>query len=503
MFGKEVQVIKRAVLVVTAVFITLNIYAVSFSVNNSIWKEFNNTELQSLSYPIPFLGTVMTGISLDELFPAVYEAWTLSLGSDNPDSRIKLVDPDLGDNMSKHYLVSTDGSWSVLYKNRLYTNIKSVNLDCETLEYSPLEIWVNWEGISLLRDEIGRYGELHSIDIKIVEVSKPDSKLISTTQANGSVPDVIMVQSSYIDRLARSGSIQNLDFMATEGFFKQGMDAFSLDKKLWGIPFYYDAQMIFYNPELVPRPDNNWRLSDFERSCENVKQNGKIPSAWNSYSASFLIPFQFAFGKKNLVESDGSILIDDKPTLDALEYILELQNNKLMQPMERDAMTSLFVSGETAMIISASYSIPHFTQLGIPFETAPLPVNDKTGIRVSPLLDFKAFAISKRSHNTTGARRLIEYLTGIGVQQRFTSETAKLPALEKAWLTAEETNPFYETLSISASDGVIIPTDKAYSVYKNIMWKMLRFAISGKLPADQVLKQTQTLVDKNMEERDF
>ena len=29
---------------------------------------------------------------------------------------------------------------------------------------------------------------------------------------------------------------------------------------------------------------------------------------------------------------------------------------------------------------------------------------------------------------------------------------------------------------------------------------MLRFAISGRMPADQVLEQTQALVDKNMEE---
>ena len=99
--------------------------------------------------------------------------------------------------------------------------------------------------------------------------------------------------------------------------------------------------------------------------------------------------------------------------------------------MERDAMTSLFVSGDTAMIISASYSIPHFEQLSIPFTAVPLPKNSSTGIRLSPLLDFKAFAITKRSRNTIGARRLIEFLCGIGVQQRFTEATAKLPALEK------------------------------------------------------------------------
>ena len=399
-------VLKKAGLILLTVFMTSGLHALDFSINGEIWKTRTTRNLNELSYPVPFGTDTVSGISFDELFPAVYEAWQLEIFNTDGSS-LRLADPDLGDGLGRIYLIGIDKSWSVLYKNRLFPAVSAINIAGEPLENDPLEIWINWEGTEELRTEISRYAALHDIEIKVAEVPKPDSKLISVSQANGSIPDIIMVQSSYIDTLSRSGCIQNLDYMYPPGLVPQGKDAFSLDGKTWGVPFYYDAQMIFYNPEIISAPERDWTLADFETACREALGKGKIPAAWNSYSASFLIPFQMAFGKTRLVETDGSIIIDDKPTLEALEYILKLQNSGLMQPMERDAMTSLFISGEAAMIISASYSIPHFQKLGIPFKTAPLPVNSGTGIRVSPLLDFKAFAVAKRSKNTTAAEGVL------------------------------------------------------------------------------------------------
>ena len=489
---------KKISLLISICLFSFDLYALTISVNGSVWKTETLNSLTEKSFSILLDSKPVSAVSLDELFPAVYEAWKMEL---NGSTTTVIRDPNLGDELSRLYLIRDNNGWALKHKSDYYTEIDAINLECDPIENGSLEIWVNWEGIDLLREEINRYAEAHDVEIRITEVPKPDSKLITRAQSRDGVPDIVMVQSSYIDRLAKSEALQNLDYMYPPGMRPMGREAFSLDGHVWAVPFYYDAQLIFCNPELVDIPDFNWDLDDFEALCLSAKNKGIIPAAWNSYSASFLIPFQMAFGKKRLVEPDGGIIINDRETAEALEYVLYLQNRGLMQPMERDAMTSLFVSGETAMIISASYSIPHFINLGIPFEAVPLPFNGETGIRVSPLLDFKAFAIPKRSRNTVGARRLIEYLCGTGVQQRFTSATAKLPANESAWYTAENENPWYEALSLSSAGGTVIPTEKAYSIYKNTMWKMLRFAISGRMPVQQVLDKTQELVDKNIEDR--
>jgi len=497
MFGKEALLSKKIGLTVIAIFCALNLYSLSISANSSSWKNYSREQLLGLSYDIPAgNGESKRGISLDELFPALYDAWSLEIES--ADGLFELSSDNLAGELPGLFIITDSDSLSLEFDGRLYRGISSLNITGEILSDRPLEIWVNWEGTELLKQEINRYADLHELEIKITEVPRPDSKLISVTRGGGRVPDVIMVQSSYIDSLVRSGSIQNIDYMYPEGLQSQGREAFTHSGKTWAVPFYYDTQLLFYNPNLIRGPENNWDLADFEHFCGIAKTADVIPSAWNAYSASFLIPFQMSFGKQKLIEENGSIDITDEASINALEYIIRLKDRGLMAPMERDAMISLFVSSEAAMIISASYSIPHFESLGIPFRAVALPINQETGRRISPLLDFKAFAVTKKSGNTIGARRLIEYLSGTGVQQRFSSEVSKLPARESILQLLEGRNPYFEALKLSAGSGVIIPTDKAYSIYKNTMWKMLRFAISGRMPPRQVLEKTQDLIDKNL-----
>ncbi|MBI9106131.1 MAG: extracellular solute-binding protein [Spirochaetales bacterium] len=493
--------LKKISVASAALFCALNLYSLSVSVNSSPWEDYSRQRLDSLAYAIAAdNGEIKKGISLAELFPALFDAWLLEVECSPASERVQFEVPDLADKLEGIFLSAGSSGWELEYEGLTFSNINSINIKGEVLTKRPLEIWVNWEGTEFLRGEIKRYADLHRVEIKVTEVPRPDSKLISVARGGGAVPDILMVQSGYIDSLVRSGSIQNIGYMYPEGLQVQGREAFTYDGKIWAVPFYYDAQLMFYNPEMIHGPDYNWTLSDYEKLCRTAGSSGSIASAWNAYSASFLIPFQLSFGKQHIIEPDGSIRITDEASRKALEYIIRLKDASLMTPMERDAMTSLFVSGDAAMIISASYAIPHFQDLGIPFETVPLPVNQNTGIRVSPLLDFKAFAITKKSRNTAGARRLIEYLTGTGVQYRFTSETSKVPALESAFRLLKGENKYYEALRISAESGTIIPTDKAYSVYKNTMWKMLRFAISGRMPPGVVLEKTQELVDKNMED---
>ena len=496
-FGKEANVIKKICLAIFSVLCAINIYAIDISVNSEPWRSFGQDELKRLSFPLGTAGNT-SGVSLADISPLMFDAWAVEISSKSSGRHLIEI-PDLADLMQEIFIITSDGGAGLSLSGIKIGDIESIDIRGEVLAKRPLEIWLNWEGTDLLREEISRWAELHGVEVKITEVPRPDSKLISITRGGGNVPDVIMVQSSYMDGLVRSGSIQNLDFMYPEGLQPQGKEAFSLDSSVWAIPFYYDAQLFFFNPELIESPGSDWTLADYEHLARRAAGLGVIPSAWNAYSGSFLIPFQMSFGKDRLINEDGSITITDGPSQKALEYIISLQDEGLMTPMERDAMTSLFVSGDAAMIISASYSIPHFEKLGIPFRALPLPVNQETGRRVSPLLDFKAFAVTKRSRNTAGARRLIEYLCGTGVQQRFTSTVSKIPARSAVFSLSAESNAYYSQLRISADSGTIIPTDKAYSVYKNTMWKMLRFALSGRMQPAQVLQKTQELVDKNLE----
>jgi len=164
-------------------------------------------------------------------------------------------------------------------------------------------------------------------------------------------------------------------------------------------------------------------------------------------------------------------------------------------------MLSNFITGKTAMMLSASYMIGELERLGLSFFIVPFPVNQETGAKIAPILDYKGFAITKRSKNPILARRLIQYLTGIGVQQRFTTTVNKLPALELAMQIDQFDTQIRKAVKRSAAGGQCLPPDPAYGIYKNVLWSMLRLIIDRKFTVSDGLNEAQRLIDTQV--RDF
>ena len=115
------------------------------------------------------------------------------------------------------------------------------------------------------------------------------------------------------------------------------------------------------------------------------------------------------------------------------------------------------------------------------------------------MLDFKGFSITKHTKHPILARRLIEFLCSIGVQQRFPPSLSKLPANNLAWEIAGRSSPYYEVLQKSAEIGTVVPAEKAYGVFKNTMWKLIRFIITGQMSIEQALDQGQQIIDSKLE----
>jgi len=494
-------------------------------VNGKEYARYDFTDLQDYSYAVadqkPYTmvnatnqrlndtESVMVGISLDEIFPIVVEAWELKViqGSDV----IVYKDPELAESLP-HYLL-------LVGERRLDGSVRTperipieLDLTGEVSTEKFMEIWISWEGINELKAEIQRFATLHSVEVHTLEVPKISSKLVQTQRGGGAVPDVVMVQADYIDELIQSNAIQALDYLDSIMFEEAGKTSFSLYGKQWAIPFYYDSQILICNADMFAKANIDSKaiknLADLEKAARAIrdssvlKANGQAvaPMSWNVFSAYWLLPFQYGFGKTHLVEANGSIRVNDQPTIDAVAYILSLIDQGLLSANERDAMLSNFVSGRTAIMISASYMIPELIRLGVPFHLVPFPINQTNGRPITPILDFKGFSITKRSRNTVLAKRLIQYLSGLGVQQRFPNAVYKLPALPDVKLQQTYTEDVRKAIQESASIGVGIPADVAYGVYKNILWNILRLIIDRKFSISQGLNEAQRLIDTQLKD---
>jgi maltose-binding protein MalE len=493
--------------IITFLLISFQAFPVDIYVNDQLVTTVSDGELTGRSYTVTIDGQARQGVALLEVVPLMSDAYKMDVDS----ARGRRTWTDTGyrsdgflDRFCCWYVISNDGTWDLFAGNEELQEVTRISLYGEPIKDRKLTVWLSWEGVDELKEEIARFARIHDVRIKTVDVPKTESKLISILRGGGELPDVLMIQSDYLPSLTRAGAIQNLDYIIdgsplTEELRDTGIRAFTLRDNVWAVPFYFDSQLVFYNTNVVSSVLDSWDLWQFEDVLTSIKNQGIAPITWNAYSAYWLVPFQIGFGKEALVQQDGSIVINDKPTHDALAYIMELKERGLLEVMERDGMISLFTSGRIGMILTGSYSIPHFEKLGIPFDVAPYPYNPETGSYISPLLDYKAFAITKKTKHPILARRLIEYLASVGVQQRFPPAMSKLPANTAAWEIKGPENPYYQALQKSAEIGTLVPAERAYGIYKNTMWKLIRFIITGQMSIEETLERGQKLIDSKLE----
>ena len=474
--------------------IPCSVFSINFKVNDTQWQQCPGLSDNYL-YTILYESNQYKGISLDEILPLMTEIWSITFHTKNAQKTIN--NDDLAENISCSYAVKTPSGWDILFNKSIVRGVTGIEINGDPVEEGPLEVWISWEGIPQLKEEITRFAELHDITVNTVFVPKTESKLISIIRGGGRPPDVLMIQSDYVQPLVKYNALQNLDYMIPENLEFKGTEVFRFEDKTWAIPFYYDTQLLFYNKDLIPdtefKPD--WNLDDFERITGRLKEQGIIPAAWNVYSAYWLIPFQIGFGKVPFIDADGQVTVNDNATINALKYLKELKNDGLIKIMERDAMISLFAAGEIGMILSSSFSIPRFEELGLNFGIQSYPRNTDTGIYVSPLLDFKGFAITRKTKNPILARRLIQYLSGIGVQQRFPAALSKLPIAVNVREIGSDEND--RILHHSAEIGYPVPSDKSYGIFKSTMWSMLPFIFTDRLSVEEALEKAQLILDNN------
>ncbi len=367
-------------------------------------------------------------------------------------------------------------------------------------QQEKLTVWISWEGSDLLKKEISQFAKEKNYSINVHYIPKIKSKLSTVVKAKGKLPDLFMVKSDYISPLFNYDVFTNLQGVNTNDITKKGIKAFKYHNKLTAIPFYFDTQVMLYNKSLVDSiDDTSITTEQLEKISLNLKKKGDIPLSWNLYSAYWLLPFQIGFGK-DINDPDNIAIINDPPTRSALAYLLNLKNEGLLVPLLRGAIKSKFIDNKIGFILTGSYAIPNFKKAGVNIGVLTFPFISKTQRYASPLLDFKGFAISKNSANKEEALQLINYLISAKVQLDIAQQLYKIPANTSIWSQIKDNTGYFKVFFKSYTIGTVIPPSYSYVVYKNTMWKILRFIVGGKLSIGEGLKKGQQIINAKLKE---
>lgn len=471
----------------------------TFYVNAAPYRTLASDSSLEASYDLSFEGRKYAAIQLKELLPIMESVDRLTVV--NSLNGQETVYDAIHRSMLPFFVVRSPDeprTWLFFDGTHLFP-FYGLSLSGVVAPKGSLEVWVCWEGVPALKALIQSFSDIYGIPVKVLEVPNTATKLLSMLKAGGKVPDLVMIQCEGFEELVLSKAFQNVDALYDGFEALYASDVFSIDGKRWAVPFYGDTQLLFYRKDRIPELPDPLSLYALESLASSLTDGDFLGLGWNLYSVYWFAPFQIGFGKNSILEPDGSVKIQDQGTEKALAFLKSWVDRQIALPLERDAMVSFFTSGKIAMILSGSYSIPGFEELGIPFGIASYPYDSETGRWISPMLDFKGFGITRKTREPVLSMALLEYLTGPGVQSAFCIPVKKIP-VNRAVLAdrLESGDALYQLYQHALDVGTFVPAYNAYDLYKNTLWKLLRFVFLDQMSIPEVLEKGQQIIDANM-----
>lgn len=338
-------------------------------------------------------------------------------------------------------------------------------------EITVVTMWIYDEMASTEEKAIVRAArdfEALNPDIRIVFENVPNrglmDKLIVASVA-GAVPDVVHVALEWNAELGAMGHSEAMNnYLSPERLReipKGALDSSSYQGKIYGIPWYVDTTLIFYNKEMfraagLPIPGNSpmtWAelLKTAEALTKDTDGDGKIDQYGfgmrkGAGAAICWFPFFFANGGK-LYSPDGlKAAVNSPEGLESFKFLTGMYANGIMPPgataYDRwDDIRNAFLSRKIAMYVTGNWEIGPITT-GADFEWG-ITAHPRQKER-SSFLGGASLMIPSKAVNKDAAWRWIDFLTGKG-SMKYLAEYDRIPARNDASQADHiKANPLYE-----------------------------------------------------------
>lgn len=232
---------------------------------------------------------------------------------------------------------------------------------------------------------------------------------LTVSVAAGDMPDVALVERSWLSHLVPSGRVARLDAFAPADLSPTARAAFTVDGCLYGLPADGFCNVLFFNEDLVgDTPPATW--SDLRALALRLHDQLETPIGHFPYPEAL-----WSAGGK-LLDGDRSGL-HDSSALEALEFVLSLRNDGLAREsalVNPQLSFAQFLRGEVAVTVGSSSWLTRTS--GSTFQVGMAPVPGKAG-PVSRLSDYALVVFQRHAEARRPAiAALLDFLTGPEVQ---------------------------------------------------------------------------------------
>ena len=310
-----------------------------------------------------------------------------------------------------------------------------------------LTIWYTFEGKEedVFLNSIVQF-EQSEENIKVEAISKPygSSEQAFVTAALGDeAPDIMRFSS---DQLGYVGKFRQNSFplledllpyltpIEREAWDPNAINGMMYEGSLLGLPASQDCLSLLYNKALfdindVDYPDVNWTTDDLLDASIALTTGNQHGIAFPSKSPYWWFAFQSGFGGDLFTEGYSSLTSNG--SAESLNFTLnfELEHELFPAGTGVEQMENLFMESKAAMVIDGPWNWAEYQAARLQIGQVLLPLNYDGSDRMSPMVNFKGYSISKQSENKEAAFKLISWLSSASVQKEFAIQTYTMPTL--------------------------------------------------------------------------
>ncbi|HZG93837.1 MAG TPA: sugar ABC transporter substrate-binding protein [Mycobacteriales bacterium] len=273
--------------------------------------------------------------------------------------------------------------------------------------------------------------------------------VLKTELAAGTAPDVFWIPGTDVADFAKRDLILDLRSLAgatghkDEDFYEGPMEQLKTDPatgqpgdKLWGLPRDVSTFALYINRDLIAQANTDdplelskagkWDWAAFEKTARDISKIGGAVKGFgaNSWWANYGY-FVNSAGGSFFNEDRTQCKLDDPKSIDGLNFMKKLYDDKLAVPFGEDAEPP-FKAGTVGMFMNGRWATPG-TRSGVKFnwDVVALPAGPAGS---KNWLFWGAYVVNKKTKNPEAAWKLVQELTANETQGEISKLGANIPS---------------------------------------------------------------------------
>ena len=291
-----------------------------------------------------------------------------------------------------------------------------------------LSILMEPDGTGVWRDLFAEFEKNHpDIRVRLVEgppATNTREDMYSTSFLSGAAGyDIVYCDVIWVPKFAAAGWLLDLTSRLSpadrQDLLPVDLRAGSYRGRLYQVPAFTDAGVLYYRKDLVPRPPETF--DELERMAREFKTSERWGFLWQGKQYEGLVTVYlevlWGFGGEWIDSETGKVFLDRPEALHALEF-LKRTIGSISPPavttyIEEDTR-NLFQNGRAVFLRNWPYvwTLMKETPLGAEGRVGMAPVVHAPGRESAATLGGWGFAISRFTRDPEAAWQLVNFLTG-------------------------------------------------------------------------------------------